>query len=243
MRAILVAVDYTDLVNITIPYNRHHFTDMMIVTCYRNKPELKAFAKKNDCILYATNAFYGEGAIFNKWKALEEALDQYGRYDWMCLLDADILWPKDLGGWIPNLGCLYVPERRIFEDLSQPIPQEPYWRTFPHFLKNEEFAGYSQIFHCADSHVGPGPWHETNWIHAGGADTNFWHKWPEAQRRRPPFEVLHLGPVVTNWCGRVSPLVTGEVLPEAKERAQQMKEIMNQRTGRGPSRYQKERIP
>ena len=243
MRAILVAVDYMDMVKVTIPYNRHHFTDMMIVTCYRNKDELKTFAKQNDCILYATNAFYGEGAIFNKWKALEEALDAYGRYDWMCLMDADILWPKDIGSWHPSLGCLHVPRRRVFEDVTKPIPQEPDWHSFSLPMKDEEFAGYSQIFHCADTHVGPAPWHETNWVHAGGADSFFWQKWPKSQRFRPPFEVLHLGPIGLNWCGRATPLLGGGMPAEATERIRVLQALKAQRRGQGPSRYQKERIP
>ena len=38
--------------------------------------------------------FYADGAAFNKWKALELALDSYGRRGWLCVMDADVIWPQ-----------------------------------------------------------------------------------------------------------------------------------------------------
>jgi hypothetical protein len=79
MRAAIVSVDFGDLLEITLPYNRHHFTEVMIVTTPADWRSQEA-ARNNNAGLYVTDTFYAQGEDFNKWAALEEALDQYGRH-------------------------------------------------------------------------------------------------------------------------------------------------------------------
>jgi hypothetical protein len=200
LRAICVAVDYADILSLTLPYNRHHFDEMMIVTAPTDFATIH-LAYEHKCELYITNSFYDDGADFNKWKALEQGLDEFGRRGWMCLLDADVLWPKKIPEYKLQTGDLYTPVRRMCMELRiQPEAEWKYYKIHPNIA---EFAGYSQIFHALDPHLGEKPWHEINWRHAGGADSFFQMKWPVESKVRPPFEVLHLGPAGTNWCGRV----------------------------------------
>lgn len=242
MRAILVSVDYTDLLSITLPYNRHHFEDVMVVTAPSNEVAVRPITDSCNAKLFVTDLFYGGGAIFNKWKALEAALDAYGRHGWLCLMDADILWPHVIGEWRRHSTHLYVPRRRIFADVTQPIPQECYWRSFPLPMPNEEFAGYSQIFNADDPLLAGNPWHQVDWVHAGGADSFFHQKWHPSRKLRPPFEVLHLGHPGQNWCGRATQFTNGELPEEAEKRRLTMLEFLHSRRGRGEARYKKERI-
>ena len=231
LRAVIVCVDYSDLLEITLAYNRHHFDSVCVVTSF-NDPKTIACAYKHNAMVYRTNAFYTDGAAFNKFRALEEGLDYFGRYGWMCILDADVLWPKHIdwtfspkpnAAHMPSVnpmyeGYIYTPLRRMCEELNH-IPQEPYWKQYPLAIQQTEWAGYTQIFHAYDVHLPETPWHETNWRHAGGADSFFQRLWPAENKLRPPFECLHIGPAGKNWCGRVTPLVDGTILPESSERA------------------------
>lgn len=217
----MVAVDYTDLLKITLPHNRHHFGDVLVVTTPGG--DARDVARENGAEVFETGAFYDDGAAFNKWKALELGLDWFGRHGWMVLIDADVLWPRELpAGWEPQFGHLYTPRRRMYDiigPLEAGIPPEADWTKWPLHRQEREFAGYSQIFHAEDEALGPPPWHEQNWRHAGGADSFFQQKWPEARKVRPPWEVLHLGPAGENWCGRVTPLLSGETPAAAGHRA------------------------
>jgi hypothetical protein len=195
LNAVLVCVDYADILAITLPYNRHHFDRVLIVT-----------APDDACLAFTgvefhvTDAFYRNGARFNKWLALEEALDAKDyRRGWLCIMDADILWPRvaplDL-----QFGRLYSPHRRMKAELE--FCPESEWIRYPLHRNTAEWAGYSQVFHCDDPVLGKSPWHEVDWTHAGGADSFFQRKWAHENKIRPTFEVLHLGEPGINWMGR-----------------------------------------
>lgn len=232
MKAILVCVDYSDFLAITLPYNRHHFEEVMVVTAPNDQKTLQ-IAVANEASVFVTDAFYNDGADFNKWLALEKGLDRLGRDGLICLMDADVLWPKHIDKkFAYQKGCLYTPKRRMFEDLKQPIPKEPYWKQYPLHPQQREFAGYTQIFHADDLVLGPAPWHQTNWKHAGGADSFFQQKWAEENKIRPPFEVLHLGEAGVNWCGRTTPFLDGSIPPNQEEKRQQLQRYFRGRVNK-----------
>lgn len=241
MRAILVSVDYYDYLAITLPYNRHHFEEVMVVTNTTDSVT-KLVAEENDCRIYSTDSFYSDGAVFNKWRALEEALDSYGREGWMCIMDADVLWPKSIPHYQLRVGNLYTPKRRMMLDPSDLPITEDQWKTYPLHRQQQEFAGYTQIFHCDDPHLPDPPWHETDWRHAGGADSFFQDCWPKERKIRPPFEVLHLGESGKNWCGRVVPYLDGYKDPKANERYQTLRDFIHKRRGSGLERFKEERL-
>lgn len=256
MNAALVCVDYADLLEVTLPYNRHHFDDVLVITV-KDDPCIQ-IAKRYRCHIHTTDAFYRDGADFNKWLALEEGLNLFGRSGWLCLMDADVLWPTKIefnsnqGGSFPNRGIrnrvglikgkLYVPRRRILSNVTAAIPPESEWSKLSLF--NElEFAGYSQIFHCDDPVLGEPPWHETNWRHAGGADSFFQAKWQEQDKIRPAFKVLHLGTPGQNWCGRASQRRDGSTPPEVLVRTDRLVGYLQGRLGKAASvRYEHEKL-
>ena len=245
LRAVMVSVDYTDLLSITLPYNRHHFESVLIVTNKRDIAGLLPLAEKYNCELFETELFYAYGATFNKWLALESGLDYLGRYGWLCLMDADILWPTDIGTALYNteVGYLYTPMRRMYNKDLRVIPLENDWYRYPIHRNVNEWAGYSQIFHADDKVLGQPPWHQIDWKHAGGADSFFQRKWNVAHKVRPAFEVLHLGPAGANWCGRVSHYVDGTVPDKARERREELEGYWAGRRGKDEStRFDHEKI-
>lgn len=216
MRAICVCVDYSDILAITLPHNRHHFTDVMIITTSRDK-DTYSVAVKNGCTLYVTDDFYADGAYFNKWRCLEQGLEAFGREDgWLCIMDADILWPEIVDCYFEE-GNIYVPRRHMHEDTTKPIPLQHEWLDCEYHLC-DEWLGYSQIFHCADPVLEDKPWFPSTIPHAAIADMQFVERWSEEKRLRPRFEVLHVGESHRNWCGRTTPFVNGAVAAEAEVR-------------------------
>lgn len=244
MRAIIVSVDYDDLLEITLPYNRHHFSNVIVVTSLSNRKSVLKICNKSNCEVLSTDLFYEDGADFNKWRALEWALDVIRRYGIICLMDADVLWPKKIN-LVPQLGNLYVPRRRIIETeyiAKHGIPSEENWEHFPLF-NEAEFAGYSQIFHAEDPNLQLTPWHEINWRHAGGADSFFQMKWLQKNKIRPDFEVLHIGQPGINWCGRVGTLINGKEPEKAKERINKLSHYLSARRGKQKHvRYNAEKL-
>ena len=263
LRAIMVAVDYTDLLRITLPYNIHHFSELCIVTDPKSMEGVRRVVQDTklatrsacDILICKTEVFYEQGAKFNKWAALEQALDHFGREGWMCVMDGDVLWPKNAAAWLDSLlpGYLYGAERRMWvawpalpepacgirgETISEGVlsasspywlPFESDWSLFPLHRNRKEFAGYTQIFHATDPVLGVPPWHETDWVHAGGADSFFQEKWLAERKIRLPFEVLHLGPAGLNWYGRATALADGSLPPLSEERRKACEQIWVER--------------
>lgn len=224
MRAILVSVDYADLLSVTLPFNRHHFSEVLIVTTPQDIATQQVAANCNAQV-HLTESFYDNGADFNKWKALEEGLDKFGREGLLCIMDADILWPKQqlLDSWF-ELGYLYTPKRRLLYNLAytkEVALNENQWYKVP--VANEpQWAGYTQIFHANDYHLPVAPWHELNWRHAGGADSGFQDLWPASNKVRPAWTVIHLGVAGMNWCGRATPYLDGTTNTSATDRRERM---------------------
>lgn len=226
MRAILVSVGYDDLLAITLPYNRHHFKEVAVVTSPEDEATIRV-ALENRARVITTDAFTRNGAVFNKWLALEEGLELFGRKGQLTIMDADILWPKEIGDRFSDyrLGYLVTPVRRLWLDPRDPIPPESEWPTLPLF-RDLEWAGYTQMFWCEDIVLPEPPWHQTDWIHAGGADSFFQQLWREQSKIRPSWECLHLGIPGQNWFGRATIRADGRIpdgAPQARQHLENMR--------------------
>lgn len=241
-RQITVCVDYADILELTLPAAKKFSSEIMIVTAARDEKTI-ALAQEHDVLCHVTDMFYRRGAHFNKFGALEEALDVFGRHGWMLIMDADIVVPEKFHDFEQQEGCIYTPNRRIKEDLSDGIPEQRKWSRYKRPRVNEEFAGYFQMFHASDRVLGRPPWHAVDWTWAGGADSAFHNKWPPMKKVRPPFEVLHLGPPFTNWCGRVSPYRDGTCDEKAKLRSEAKEMLLRSRKQAGSiDRYKSEKL-
>jgi hypothetical protein len=245
MKAVTVCVDFGDILAKTLRYNRDNFDEVLIITSH-NDILTHEVAWNNDVNLYRTDSFWANGAVFNKWVALEEGLDWMGREGWICLLDADIVWPKHAYDSLLRYlrpGFLYCPRRRMCLDIPDRIPDESTWNTYPLHPQDRELAGYSQIFHASDPALGKPPWHQTDWKHAGGADSFLQAKWRNECKVRTPFEVLHIGPSGENWCGRASRLSDGTMPKDHAKKTAMVHSFLAGRRGKvGDERFRHERI-
>ena len=214
LRAVVTCVGFADYLAVTLAYNRHHFTEVMVVTTPADK-ETQEVALANGARVHATSAFYFKGAPFAKFRALEEALDALGRGGCLAIQDVDILWPKHAPLRL-HPRCLYSPSRRIMREVALPIPPEEQWRRYP-LQTPSIWCGYLQIFNAADPVLGRPPWHPIDCPDASKGDRAFQARWPRVRKVRPAWEVLHLGPDGINWKGRRSPRLhtVAGLLPEA----------------------------
>lgn len=224
LRAILTSVEYGDYLSLTLPYNRHHFDDVMVVTTSEDE-ETQRIAVENNARVFITDAFHRDGAFFNKWLALEEGLDAFGRHGILAIMDADIVWPKRIDHKYIR-GELYTPHRRICTHVKcGRIPVENAWSVYKKKI-DREWIGYTQIFHADDPHLPEPPWHETDWLYAAGADSTFQRNWTQDCKARPSWSVLHLGGTSRNWCGRTTIRLDGNRPPDYVRRVARFRQAM-----------------
>lgn len=233
MRSLVVCVDYDDFLAITLPRNKRHFSETLVVTAPHDE-RTQTLAVREGCRVHVTDAFYRDGAAFNKGAATEEAFDVLGRHGWFVVWDADIVMQERLE--LPELrtDCLYVPARAILEDPTQ-FRDGIRWASLPCPTKRNEFDGYFQLFHAAGA--GKPPWYSVTWKHAGGCDSDFSARYPTDRKVRLTRNVLHLGPegfdghrIGKNWHGRVVPRIdTGEPWPRAIERENAVRRMVAER--------------
>lgn len=241
MRAILVCVDFSDILAVTLPRNVRFFDTVLVVTTPEDKATQEVVAGVPGARCHCTSVFFDRGAVLNKGAAIEEGFDVLGRSGWIVVMDADIVipaWPLLL-----TPGFLYSPLRRMMERPPNPlvIPPEEAWKQFPLHPQQAEFAGFYQAFHGSDPVLQSRPWYPTDWLHAGGCDSEFQAKWPKERKIRLPFEVLHIGPAGTNWLGRASPLLDGSIPEGAWEKIANLRSLIRRR-GRGPDRFRHEKL-
>lgn len=226
-KAILVCVDYSEILALTLPYNRHHFSEVMVVTTPEDIDTIR-LAQMYNCPIWPTDAFTRDGALFNKFRAMEEGLDALDRDGWLCIMDADVVWPKNVELYdaselaiqrrsqtlspeivrnsSPNSlglvkGCLYTPFRRMQRETTYITPESE-WCKLPRHRQTREWAGFTQIFHADDPVLKSTPWHEIDWTHGGGPDSFFQRKWLDQDKIRPTWDCLHIGIAGKFWAGR-----------------------------------------
>ena len=228
-RSLVVCVDYDDLLAVALSRNLPHLGETLVVSHPEDSRTSRLVNSTPGVDLFVTDAFYRHGAKFNKGLAVEEALDYFGRRDWMLIWDADTLFPPDME--LSNLSstCLYSPYRLIMEEPSL-YRDDWTWEQLCSVCKGTNdsvFAGYFQLFHADDPHLAERPWYDATFTHAGGCDGYFQTKWSPAEKVRPNFQVIHLGPRDTNWCGRITSRLDGdEVNSKVEDSRRAMKSFL-----------------
>jgi hypothetical protein len=228
IRGITICVEYDDILAVTLPLNLQHFTELVVVTSDKDEKTVALCKEFGDkvCVLQ-TDAFYRNGAKFNKGLAMEEGFDFLGRKGWTLIWDADIVFPSTMKLANIRQGHLYSPRRRILEDVSKFSPTLD-WLSLP-LRHDKEHYGYFQLFHASDPVLWDKPWYDPTWTHAGGSDAMFQEKWNKDLRLRPMFEVLHLGPCDRNWFGRTTDRLDGETVEQAALRLSNMQAMFRLR--------------
>jgi hypothetical protein len=234
---VTVSVDYADMLALTLPRNAGHFERVIVVTASRDNETQETALKFPNVEVFTTDVFWERGAIFNKGAAIERAFDQTSREGWFAVMDADTILPEVIQSVDWAVDCIHVPRRRMLRDPRQ-FTADLCWGSL-HLSMENDFAGYCQIFH---SDARPErPWYPVDWTWAAGCDSDFFLKWPESKRMRPPFEVIHLGEDGKNWAGRTTRFLSGEVPEGGEQKRQVTRQLIGKRNYRDQTLTRKER--
>jgi len=249
MKAITVSVDYADYLALTLPVTSRHFKEVLVVTSPDDAATQRVASSGFPNVrTHLTDAFYRDGADFNKGLALEEGFDVLGREGWIAVIDADIMLPVNGMRCVPRTpGNLYSAHRR---QASPERMEATDWSRFP-MVRDPINTGYFHLFHASDPALQERPWYPTRWRHAGGCDTEFEAKWPGRAKTWLPFDVLHLGPVRANWYGRTTERLDGTRPVEAADRKNRLQKMIRARQSgnysaevlSGPGRLIYDRVP
>jgi hypothetical protein len=224
IEAIIVCVNYADFLRITLPITKDIFESITIATS-PNDVETISVAREHGIGIHITEVWHENGARFNKAAALNECLGRIGATKtdcWILLLDADILFNANILPDISNLDTrgLYSIRRRIcatkrewdcfksgslkWNDFPLSVPPIRKGRAWGQFPTSNPAAlqGYVQLWNMKHA-VGMKQLPLSN--NAAEYDVKFALSFPETLRRfLENREVLHLGPIRTNWDGRAS---------------------------------------
>ena len=112
-------------------------------------------------------------------------------------------------GWIDwtwfEIGKLYGPVRRVADPVPTEIPPEETWKSYPILHHWEEFSGDCQISPRGRPGTGATSVAPYRLENAAKGDWDFQAEVGNKyvfDKIRPDFDILHLGPISQNWCGR-----------------------------------------
>lgn len=92
--AVIVSVNFSDFLGITLPRNKEHFDSIVVVTTPEDHLTYNV-CEKNGVKCVKSDVFNKHGAKFNKGGAIRDAFKALRFKDWIVNLDADIILPKD----------------------------------------------------------------------------------------------------------------------------------------------------
>jgi len=224
IEAVVVCVNYSDFLAVTMPKNIELVDRLVVVTHYDDKATQNICRKFSvDCI--TTDVMHDDGDRFNKGRLINLGLSNLRHDDWLMHLDADIMLPHRFRH---ALKMAKLDKRRLYgvdrlntlswenweRHKNETVPQHQYrfmvtpQRAFPiaSRLLHLEYGycpiGFTQIWHSCVRRNYP--------IVCGSAehsDVLFAVQWPREQRiLMPEMFVYHLeseqAPMGANWDGR-----------------------------------------
>lgn len=212
--AVIVSVDFADFLSVTLPWNRHHFGRILVVTHPEDTETLKV-CQQNGVEVLQTEMFHWKRAYFNKWAAVEFGLDYLGKTGWMTLLDADIMIPKAASLPRKQIGRAYCPRKRaVPREKRQWLADEGKWSRYKFEQLSEPPRGHMLTFNADDPVLMHQPWFQNHWRWCGTGDDTFVDRWKTQNVVRTTFDVLHLGQRRVNWCGRTEQYMDGSLVPD-----------------------------
>lgn len=188
--AITVCVSYSDLLRKGMNNWKRGLDSLLVVTTPTDI-ETQQLCVAWDMPTFKTTAFYQDGAVFNKGRAIAEAYERLKPADWVLFFDSDIIPPADwrevVESAVPTVGNLYGAPRCDEKG---------------NLINDGEMPGYFHLFHSADQNAQERPIVDDHWSHAGAYDSYFSMRWFRDERIWLPMTVTHQGETGQNWFGR-----------------------------------------
>lgn len=208
IESVLVCVDYSDKLSAVIKQNKRHFDNYVVVTIDRDI-NTQNLCKRNNVKCVITKRLY-DGGEFNKSKALNDGIKYLKRKDWVLITDADILLHDKFRDKISSL-CLnqdhiYGVGRYICntkDDLNKYLRSSAYRNTFEY---DARFGmGFFQLFNVKSKTLSKSALrYAEEFGRCDKGDNRFFRMWSRDDRKKLDLDVIHLGDIGIDWCGRKS---------------------------------------
>ena len=224
LQVIIPCVDYADILEHTLPITKRHFKRILVVSSEEDDRTTNLCLREN-VEVFLTEAWFSGAARFNKAAALNEAIADAlnaAAVSWILILDADIVFPENFVLNCETLDplCLYSVPRRLcltedewrnfsngteavssFPLYQVPIKDGKAWGNRP-TANPAGLLGYFQLWNAYMTGKSRFPDSPS----ASSYDVEFALTFSEEHRKYiDNLEVIHLGPLRTNWNGRLSP--------------------------------------
>lgn len=198
---IIICVDYSDFLTKTLPLNKKLIPNILIVTS-TDDTDTHLICEKNN-IKYIKYDFLNKSTKkFKKSKAINDTIKNNIKknYEWILLIDADIILPNSfLDISMNNLDkdILYGCNRIIYKTPDDLKNNNALYDTSPPCI------GFFQLFNINSKNFYTDYFgYDERFDFANGGDYYFKKKWK--LNKLFNFCVAHLGPIETNWGGRIS---------------------------------------
>jgi hypothetical protein len=226
IEAVIVSVDYGDFLAYSLPANKRHFDNLVVVTAPHDE-HTKAICAYHHVRCVETDEFYQGNDPFNKAKGINYGLAHLALDGWVVHLDADIVLPPRARELLHKIeldpAVIYGLDRIMcpsFEAWQEFVSNPEQQHTDEVFVTANAYQlgsrvarldrdgyvpiGFFQMWHPARSGVTRYPvQHGT----AGRTDMLFAMQWPRRRRALiPEIVAIHLESEAalcgTNWRGR-----------------------------------------
>ncbi len=171
LESIVVCVDYGDFLSFSLPLNKQHFDNIIVVTASHDKRTQKICEWHHvHCVI--SDSCYADGASFNKGNMINEGLKRLKYNDWVAHIDADIVLTSQFRNLFQNIDLdkdsIYSMDRLMVPDFESwikffmnPIVQNEsniylHCRPFPMGVRLSKLEyggwiclGYLQIWHTS----------------------------------------------------------------------------------------------
>ena len=216
---VIVCVNYSDVLKISLPHNLQLVDTICVVTNPDDQETINICEGLENVILVKTNRmFENESDKFNKGKALNEGIKSIKKDGWLLISDADTVLPKNFRSVLENneinpsntYGCRL---RYLCPNHSEWIKYLEDERTVkewsPRNCRMNIGAGFFQLVNCDHSTMkkNEGCWYNESFGHCGRSDRIFWKSFAGSEQPHlRGMYVVHLGDDKqgANWKGRTT---------------------------------------
>jgi len=216
----MVCVNYSDFLKYTLPYNKHNFDNIIVVTISDDINTQKV-CNDNGVKYVITNRLYEDGAKFNKGKAINDGIKLLNKDGWVILTDSDMIYPKnfreliDLDNRHPKL--VFGTDRIMCSNYEEWVKYNSDVNVSNSWIRQggrSVGVGFFQMVHCSNPIIkGRSNWLSEDYGHAGRSDRIFWRSFKKRSRRNIGVTLIHLdtepvaaGYLGKNWHGRKTKL-------------------------------------
>lgn len=214
--AALVSVNYSDFLELVLPFNTKIFDTIYVITVKEDKKCIDMCSKYDnvncfiveEAVLKKNNASFNRGAAYN---LLFDQLASKGYNEWICLTDSDIIFPPNLRQLVNKVdyGSMYSLPRSFCQNenqfkryISSVQSGKSHSLSVDRRSPKDVFGiGYMQLFQFKKEIRMP-----ENFKDVGKIDHVFRNKYFR-KNCRLLYDVeycVHLGATGTNWKGRHS---------------------------------------